>query len=81
MENKRYDLNVCFIDEEREEIMTGQEIENIIGVVCLVGWIPIIAVFSGIAKVIAAFKGNYSSGNGVNIDIKHNSDNCDEEDE
>ena len=32
--------------------MTGQEIENIIGAVCLVGWIPIIAVFSGIAKVI-----------------------------
>lgn len=59
--------------------MTEQEIENIIGVVCLVGWIPIIAVFSGIAKVIAAFKRNYSGGNGVNIDIKHNSDDADEE--
>lgn len=59
--------------------MTGQEIENIIGVICLVGWIPILAIFSGIAKVIFAFKGNYTGGNGVNIDIKHISDDCDEE--
>ena len=34
---------------------------------------------SGIAKVISAFKGNYTGGNGVNIDIKHNLDDCDEE--
>lgn len=59
--------------------MTGKEIENIIGVICLVGWIPILAIFSGIAKVISAFKGNYTGENGVNIDIKHNSDDCDEE--
>lgn len=59
--------------------MTGQEIENIIGVICLVGWIPILAIFSGIAKVISALKGNYTGGNGVNIDIKHDSNDCDEE--
>lgn len=39
--------------------MTGQEVENIIGVICLVGWIPIIAIFNGIAKVVSAFKGKY----------------------
>lgn len=59
--------------------MTGQEIDNIIGVICLVGWIPILAIFSGIAKVISAFKGNYTGGNGVKIGIKHISDDCDEE--
>lgn len=61
--------------------MTGKEIENIIYAIGLIGWIPILAIFSGIAKVIAAFKGNYIGGNGVSIDIKHNSDDCDEEDE
>lgn len=60
--------------------MTGQEIENIIATVCLVGWIPILAIFSGIAKVISVFKGNYTGENGVNIDIKYNSDDYDEED-
>lgn len=60
-------------------IMTGKEIENIIYAIGLIGWIPILAIFSGIAKVISAFKGNYTGGNGINIDIKHNSDDCDEE--
>ena len=46
--------------------MTGKEIENIIYAIGLIGWIPILAIFSGIAKVIAAFKGNYTGGNGVN---------------
>lgn len=64
---------------EKGSIMTGQEIENIIGVICLVGWIPILAIFSGIAKVISSFKGNCTGGNGVNIDIKHISNDCDEE--
>lgn len=59
--------------------MTGKEIENIIYAIGLIGWIPILAIFSGIAKVISAFKGNYTGGNGVNIDIKHNSDDYDEE--
>lgn len=63
------------------KFMTGQEIENIISIICLVGWIPILAIFSGIAKVISVFKGNYTGGNGVNIALKHNSDDYDEEDE
>ena len=58
--------------------MTGKEIENIIGTICLVGWIPIIALFSGIAKVVSAFRGNYTGGNGINVDIKHNVDNDEE---
>ena len=58
--------------------MTGKEIENIVCIIGLVGWIPILAVFSGIAKVISAFKGNYTGGNGINIDIKHNSDDEEE---
>ena len=33
----------------------------------------------GIAKVISAFKGNYTEGDSININIKHNSDDCDEE--
>lgn len=48
--------------------MTGKEIENIIYAIGLIWWIPILAIFSGIAKVIAAFKGNYTGGNGVNTD-------------
>lgn len=66
---------------EKGNIMTGKEIENIIYAIGLIGWVPIIAIFSGIAKVITAFKENYTGGNGVNIDIKHNSNVCDEEDE
>lgn len=57
--------------------MTGKEIINIIGIICLMGWIPILAIFSGIAKVISAFKGNYTGGNGIDIDVKHNFDDCD----
>ncbi len=59
--------------------MTGKEIENIILAIGLIGWVPILAVFSGIAKVISAFKGNYTGGKGSNIDIKHNSDDDEEE--
>ncbi len=59
--------------------MTGQEIENIIATVCLIGWIPIVAIFNGIAKVISVFKINYTNRNDVNIDIKHNPDDYDEE--
>lgn len=64
-------------------IMTGEEIKNIIYAIGLIGWIPILAVFSGIAKVVSAFKGNYTGGDGINIDIKHNVDDNenDEEDE
>lgn len=58
--------------------MTGKEIENIICAIGLVGWIPILALFSGIAKVVSAFKGNYSGG-GVDISIENNSDDNDEE--
>ena len=47
--------------------------------ICLVGWIPILALFSGIAKVISAFKGTYTGGNGINVDIKHNVDDNEEE--
>lgn len=36
--------------------MTGKEIENIIGAACIVGWIPILAILSDIAKVISAFR-------------------------
>lgn len=74
-------LNACFKGRESRWNMTGKEIENIIYAIGLIGWIPILAIFSSIAKVIVAFKGNYTGGNGVNIDIKHNSDDCDEEDE
>lgn len=63
----------------KEKYLTGKEIENIIYAIGLIGWIPILAIFSGIAKVISAFKGNYTGGNGVNIDIKHISDDCGEE--
>lgn len=59
--------------------MIGQEIENIICAICFFGWIPIFVIFSGIAIVISAFKGNYTGGNGINVDIKHSSN--DEEDE
>ena len=59
--------------------MTGKEIENVICAIRFFGWIPIVAIFSGIAKVVTAFKGNYTGGNGVNIDIKHNSDEIEEE--
>lgn len=59
--------------------MTGKEIENIIYAIGVIGWIPILALFSGIAKVISAFKGNYTGGNGINVDIKHNVDNNEEE--
>lgn len=52
--------------------MTGKEIEDIIVAIGFVGWIPILAIFHGIAKVISAFKGNYTGGNGINIDIKNN---------
>ncbi len=72
-------LKCLFYWVRKGNIMTGKEIENIIYAVGLIGWIPILAIFSGIAKVISAFKGNYNGGNGINIDIKHNSDDCDEE--
>ena len=59
--------------------MTGKEIVDIILALGLIGWIPILAVFSGIAKVVSAFKGNYTGGKGVNIDIQHSSDDENEE--
>lgn len=58
--------------------MTGKEIENIICAIGLVGWMPILALFNGIAKVIAAFKGNYPDG-GIDVNIESNSDDDDEE--
>lgn len=51
--------------------MNGKEIFDIVFTICLLGWIPILAVFSGIAKLISAFKGNYAGGNDINVDIKH----------
>lgn len=59
--------------------MTGKEIENIIYAIGLVGWIPIFALFSGIAKVISAFKNNYSGG-GIDVNIKNNLDDNDLDD-
>ena len=56
--------------------MTGKEIVDIILALGLIGWIPILAIFSGIAKVISAFKGNYS-GDGITINSE--SKDCDEE--
>ena len=56
--------------------MTGEEIVNIICAVGLVGWIPILAIFSGIAKVVSAFKGNYPDGR---IIISSETEDCDEE--
>lgn len=59
--------------------MNGKEIFDIVLIFCLLGWIPIIAVFSGIAKVVSAFKGNYTGDDGVNINIKRNVENDNEE--
>ena len=59
--------------------MNEKEIDDIVCAICLVGWIPILALFSGIAKVISAFKGNYTGGDGINVDIKHNVDDNEEE--
>ena len=59
--------------------MKEKEIYDIVCAICLVGWIPIFALFSGIAKVISAFKGNYTGVNGINVDIKHNVDDNEEE--
>ncbi len=56
--------------------MTGKEIENIIMAIGLVGLIPILAIFSGITKVVSAFKGNYT---GSGITISSETENCDEE--
>lgn len=41
-------------------------IVDIIGVTCLLGWIPIGAIFSGIAKCIKAYKG--FSNDDIDID-------------
>lgn len=46
--------------------MTGKEIENIIYAIGLISWIPILAIFNGIAKVISVFKGNYNNGEDCN---------------
>lgn len=59
--------------------MNEKEIYDIVCAICLIGWIPILALFSGIAKVISAFKGNYTDDGGVNINIKRNVDNNEEE--
>lgn len=59
--------------------MTGKEIFDIVFIFCLLGWIPIIAVFSGIAKIVSAFKRNCTGDDGINIDIRHNVDDVDEE--
>lgn len=48
--------NACFIGWGSRWNMTGKEIENIIYAIGLIGWIPILAIFSGIAKVISALK-------------------------
>ncbi len=56
--------------------MTGKEIENIIMAIGLVGWIPILAIFSGIAKVVSAFKGNYTDSG---ITISSETEYCNEE--
>lgn len=56
--------------------MTGKEIKNIIMAIGLVGWIPILAIFSGIAIVVSAFKGNYT---GSGITISSETEYCNEE--
>jgi len=60
--------------------LTGKEIENIIYAIGLVGWIPIFAIFSGIAKVVSAFKGNHNYRS-FDVNIENDSDSIEDEEE
>lgn len=54
--------------------MSGNDIALIILYMGILGWIPIVALTNGIAKIVSAFKGKEVENSGVNISITKNSD-------
>lgn len=60
--------------------MSGKEIVDIVVATSLFGWIPIYGFFCGVAKVINAIKGNDKSSGGINVNIKNDADDNDEDD-
>ena len=61
--------------------MTGEDIFRIIGIIGIVGWIPIWFFFNGIVKVIRAFKGLDDDGYDMNKRITNEEIVSDKEDD